>query len=83
MTEDQTTETVAAQPADAPVESTFDPEHPVRKPPFAFSEGEEVILPDGVKGKVVGITKDEAGEASYSVVALAVREFSEAQLLKA
>ena len=56
--------------------------HPVKSPPHPFSEGEEVVTPDGTMGKVISIDATDPDNVRYEVVAPAKRFYSAAELQK-
>ena len=57
-------------------------ESPVLNPPHAFSEGEEVVTPDGSLGKVISIDDSDPENVRFEVVAPSKRFYAKAELQK-
>ena len=57
-------------------------ESPVLNPPHAFSEGEEVITPDGSLGKVVSIDATDPANVRFEVLAPSKKFYAAADLQK-
>jgi hypothetical protein len=59
------------------------PESPVLNPPHPFSEGEEVVTPEGTVGKIVSIDETDPAAVRFGVVIPSRAFFTADQLSKA